>query len=186
MKKTCHAFAAAFLALLAVQTPAYAGKNEDAWASCLWAQVPTTANNWLNMVPTKDGWARLQTPPDYAIEWRLQAACFDILKPANKKWPPSFYGKKLRVAMLATKPLSIGPDIVDPTGFRCDLYFEDDLELKNRAGFDWGIEAKSGDVIFQTTRYGFAGTGNATVQLANGAGIRKCFRVLADGSLTDA
>ena len=186
MTKLITTLSAAIFALLVAATPAHAGKKDVAWASCLWEQVPTTTNNWLAMPPIKGAYDKLPTPPDYAIEWRLQAACFDILKPANKKWPPSFYGKDVRAALLAIKPASIGPDKVDPTGFRCDLYFENDLELKTRAGFDWGVNSKGGEVVFLKIRYGFAGAKKTVVQLTEGGGIRKCLRVLADGSMTDA
>lgn len=186
MKAFFNALTGALFVLWLWAMPAHASKKDDAWAACLWDQVPTTASNWLAMTPVKGGWEKMPTPPDYAIEWRLKAACFDFLKPQNKKWPPSFYGKNVRAALLATRPALIRTDKIEPVGFRCDLYFENDTELKNRAGFDWGVKAKTGDVIFQTMRYGFAGENKAVVQLTEGGGIRKCYRVLADGSMTDA
>ena len=180
-----------FVASIALlSSPAFAGKKDLAWAACIWEQVPTTASNWLNMAPSNKKWDEVQrtteTPPDYAIEWRLQAACFDILKPVNKKWPPSFYGKDVKAALMMTKPNVIGQDKIDPFGFRCDLYFENDAALKNRAGFDWGVRASAGEVVFTTTRFGFAGGKGTVVRLTEGAGIRKCFKVQADGSLKDA
>ena len=82
-----------------------------------------------------------------------------------------------------TKPTAIGPDKIDPFGFRCDLYFENDTALKNRAGFDWGVRASAGEVVFTKTRFGFAGEKGTVVQLTEGGGIRKCFKVQADGRL---
>jgi len=58
--------------------------------------------------------------------------------------------------------------------------------LKTRAGFDWGIKSSGGEVVSLKTRYGFAGVNKTVVQLTEGGGIRKCFRVLADGGMTDA
>jgi hypothetical protein len=177
---------AAILPILALAAPAYAGKKDTAWAACLWEQVPTTANNWLAMSPSESGFETLPTPSDYALQWRLQAACYDILKPANKKWPPTFNAKSIRAALLAAKPATIRPDSADPTGFRCDLYFENDTELKNRAGFYWGVRAKQVEVVYLRMQYGFKTENGGVARLADGAGIRKCFRVLADGSLTNA
>jgi hypothetical protein len=185
-----HIMALFVLSILAFSSPAYAGKKDTAWAQCLWEQVPTTANNWLSM--SSSAGSRIEdnvttlTPPDIAIEWRLKAACHDLLKAPNKTWPPSFYGKNVKAALVALKPTTIGPDKMEPVGFRCDLYFENDTELKNRAGFDWGVKTQSGETIYSTTRFGFAGIKGGVVQLTEGAGIRKCFRVLADGTMTNA
>jgi hypothetical protein len=186
VRRLLVALVATIFAMSAPITPVYAGKKDDAWAKCLWEQVPTTANNWLLMAPAKVDYDKNPTPPEYAIEWRLQAACFDVLKPANKKWPPSFNAKAVRATLAATKPAVVGTDKIDPIGFRCDLFFEDDVEGKSRAGFDWGVKAGHGDVVFLKMRYGFKSVSGGAVQLQEGAGIRKCYRVLTDGTMINA
>ena len=175
------------LAIMFISTPVFAGKKDDAWAQCLWKNVPTTASNWLaNKPPTEK--ARFDAPetPDVTLVYRLRAACERELTPAGKKWPPSLNSKNVKIALEATKPAVIGPDNLEPNAFRCDYYFENDTELKTRARFEWGYEDNVGRQIWTTTDYGFASTKGGAVYLTKGAGIKKCFVVQSDGSLSNA
>ena len=178
---------AAFGSLLLGSTPAWAGKKDDAWAKCLWEQVPTTSANWLAMAPGGDEKYNIDAEtPERAIQYRLRAACERLLTPVGKKRAPSLMPKAVKAALLATRPESVGPDRIEPQAFRCDYYFENDAELKTRARFEWGFEDPAGRDIWTTTDFGFAGQGGGAVYLTKGAGIKKCFTVKNDGTLADA
>jgi hypothetical protein len=174
-------------ASLLPSAPAWAGKKDDAWAKCLWEQVPTTSANWLAMSPqSAEKYSTGPETPDKAIVYRLRAACERLLTPPGKKWPPSMYAKNVRVVLAATRPAVIGQDKAAPKAIRCDYYFENDKELKTRARFEWGVEDEAGRTIWTTTDFGFAGAGGGAVYLTKGAGIKKCFTVRDDGTLADA
>ncbi|MEQ1549681.1 hypothetical protein [Sphingorhabdus sp.] len=175
------------LVILFVSAPAFAGKKDDAWAQCLWKNVPTTTANWLVTKPPVEK-ARFDAPEstEEMLVYRLRAACERELTPAGKKWPPSLNTKKVKIALEASKPADILPDTVEPKAFRCDYYFENDHEMKTRARFEWGYEESVGRQIWTTTDYGFAGANGGAVYLTKGAGIKKCFIVQSDGSLADA
>ena len=174
------------LAMMFVSMPVFAGKKDDAWAQCLWKNVPTTTSSWLATKPVGEK-ARFDAPEtaDVTIVYRLRAACERELTPAGKKWPPSLNAKKVKIALEVSKPVVIEPDNVEPKAFRCDYYFEDDKELKTRARFEWGYEDNVGRQIWTNTDYGFAGAKGGAVYLTKGAGIKKCFIVQSDGSLAD-
>lgn len=175
------------LAMTFFLLPAFAGKKDDAWAQCIWKNVPTTASNWLAIEPPIEK-ARFDAPEsaDELLVYRIRAACERELTPAGKKWPPSFNAKKVKIALQSIRPSNIGSDKLEPNAFRCDYYFEDDKELKTRARFEWGYEDTVGRQIWTTTDYGFATTKGGALYLTKGAGIKKCFVVQSDGSLTDA
>ncbi len=186
MKKAPVLFTA-FLALLLGSSPALAGKKDDAWAKCLWEQVPTSSANWVAMSPGGDEKYNIDAEtPERAIQYRLRAACERLLTPVGKKRAPSLMPKAVKAALLATKPESVGPDRVEPKAFRCDYSFENDTELKTRARFEWGFEDSMGRQIWTTTDFGFAGGGGGAVYLTKDAGIKKCFTVKNDGTLADA
>ncbi|MBB6122660.1 hypothetical protein [Sphingobium subterraneum] len=165
------------LAALFVANPALAAKKEDAWAQCLWKNVPTSSANWLALKPPVEK-SRLDAPetPDVTLQYRLRASCERELTPLGKKWAPTFSAEKVRAALSATRPASIGPDQMQPKAFRCDYYFEDDLQLKTRARFEWGFEDEAGRQIWSSVDYGFAGTKGGAVFLTKGAGIKKMLR----------
>jgi hypothetical protein len=177
----------AFSAALFSATAAQAGKNDDAWARCIWEQVPTSAANWLKMPAPKSDYGLAAVPPEYALQFRLQAACFDRLTPSGKSHPPDFNAKAVRSALATLQPMAVEPDKIDPKAWRCTRYFENDTAMKTPAGYDWGYGDDMSKARFYSITYFFAGTkGGTPVGLPTTGGLRKCQFILADGTFKDA
>lgn len=166
-------------------SPAKAGKNDDAWAKCIWEQVPASASNWLKMPAPKNHYGMAEVPPEYVLQFRLQAACYERLIPAGKKAPPRFSSKAVRAALEAQKPPSPGPDVADPRAYRCTRYFLNDTEMKNAAGFDWGFGSDTSKAQFFSMMFLYAAKGG-NVSLPSTGGLRKCAFIQADGTFADA
>lgn len=174
------------LAALLPASPAWAGKNDDAWAKCIWEQVPTSAFNWLKMPAPKNHYGLAEVPPEYALQFRLQAACFASMTAPGKERPPSFNAKAVRKALEAGRPASASADKVDPRAYRCTRYFLNDKEMKNPAGFDWGFGEDTGKPQFFSMTFMFAAKGGGAVGLPRQGGLRKCSYIQADGTFADA
>jgi hypothetical protein len=174
------------LAATFAAAPALAGKNDDAWAQCIWQQVPTSAANWIAMPAPKSSYGLEDPEPAYVLQFRLRAACQERLTPAGKRYPPGFSAKKVRAALITTRPAQVGADQVEPNAYRCDLYFENDTEMKRKAGSDWGYGNPDDKKNFFTMRYFFAGASGRTVGLQEGAGLRRCRIIQSDGTFADA
>jgi hypothetical protein len=185
MKRLAPTLLAAALAALVPASPAVAGKNDDAWAKCLWEQVPTSVANWLAMPPPKGGGDLNEPDPASLLQFRLLAACYERLTPPGKRRPPSFNAKKVRPLLVASRPAAIGPDQRVPDAYRCDHYFEDDTEMKTRAGSDWGYGDPRDRKILSSVRSLFAGTKGGSVALAEGAGLHRCRTIRSDGTFAD-
>jgi hypothetical protein len=174
------------LIVLGQTSPAYAGKNDVAWAKCLWEKVPTSAGNWIVM-PLPPKW---QSPgevqPEFALQNRLEASCRDALIPTGKKSAPSFNGKNVRAALIASKPKLIGPDVVDPKAYLCRRYFLNDVDMKNPAGFRWGYGSDTSKAQFGSMSLIFAAKGGGSVGLPESGGLEKCSWIQSDGSMTNA
>ena len=166
--------------------PARAGKNDDAWAACLWEKVPTSANSMLSL-PVPPKW---QGPgaitPEYALQHRLHAACYAALTPAGKKNPPSFNMNNVRKSLLATKPAAIAADTIEPRAYVCQRYFLNDTEMKNPAGYRWGFGEDTSKAQFGSMSLVFAAQGGGGVGLPDVGGLEKCQFIRSDGSLSDA
>jgi hypothetical protein len=175
------------LIVLCGSSPTLAGKKDDAWAQCLWKNVPTTAANWL-AIRSPEVTTRFNAPetPDVNLEYRLRASCESELTPSGKNRAPALNPKKVKSSLQTIRPNTIGADKTEPKAFRCDYFFEDDTQLKNRARFEWGYEDHLGRHIWSRTDFGFAAAKGGTVYLVQGGGIKKCYTVKADGSLVDA
>jgi len=177
--------AALGLAAALPASPALAGKNDDAWAKCIWEQVPASASNWLKLPVPKNHYGLAEVPPEYALQYRLQAACYGPMTAPGKERPPSFNAKSVRKALDAARPASIGADRVDPRAYRCTRYFLNDTEMKNPAGFDWGFGSDTSKAQFFSMTFMFAAKGG-TVGLPKQGGLRKCAFIQADGTFADA
>ncbi len=173
------------LALTFTASPAVAGKNDDAWAKCIWEQVPESASNWLKMPAPKQSYGLADAPPEYVLQFRLQAACYDRMIPAGKKSPPRFGAKAVRAALEAQRPSSPGTDKVDPKAYRCTRYFLNDTEMKNPAGFDWGFGTDTSKAQFFAMTFLYSAKGGYT-GLPTKGGLRKCAFIKADGTFADA
>lgn len=177
--------AAAGLMALLPASPALAGKNDDAWAACIWEQVPTSASNWLKMPVPKSHYGLAEVPPEYVLQFRLQAACYERLTPPGKQRPPGFSAKAVRKALEARRPTAPGADRVDPKAYRCTRYFLNDTDMKTPAGFDWGFGEDTSKTQFFSMTFFFAAKGGS-VGLPKQGGLRKCAFILADGTFADA
>lgn len=168
---------------MAAPTPAHAGKKDNAWAQCLWQRVPTSTAAWLATSPARNLMLVSEPSPAETLEYRLQAACRGVLTPAGKQRPASFNAKAVRRSLEGSRPASLGPDTIEPGAYRCDLHFENDTEMKNRAGTDWGFRQDGKNVSISSVRFMFAGQGNTAVGLKDGAGLRRCGTIQSDGSI---
>lgn len=184
--------AALGLAVALPESPAFAGKNDDAWAKCIWEQVPTSASNWLNMPVPKDPYggvevpsARTHVPPEYILQFRLQAACFGPMTAPGDVRPRRFNAKAVRRSLEASRPAGVGPDKVDPKAYRCTRYFLNDTERKNPAGYDWGFGSDTSKAQFFSMMFMFAAE-RGSVLLPSQGGLRKCAFIQADGTFDDA
>jgi len=172
-------------------SPAAAGKIDDAWAKCIWEQVPTSASNWLKMPAVKDPYrvnvpsARTEVPPEYVLQFRLQAACFGVMTAPGDIAPRKFNANAVRRALEASRPAGIGPDKVDPKAYRCTRYFLNDTEMKNPAGYDWGFGSDTSKAQFFSMMLMFAAD-RGSVMLPREGGLRKCAFIQADGTFADA
>ena len=176
------ALAIGFTSSVAAKDP----KKEEQWAQCLWQTVPRSAANWLAMSnESSDRDAKEKTASEL-LEYRLQAACFDKLKPVGKKYPIGFSSGKVRAALASAKPTAIGDDIVDPKAFKCVRYFLSDTELKNPAAFKWGFGDFDTGHAFASMSYIYAAAGGGGVGLPDTGGLYKCQWINSDGTLTDA
>jgi hypothetical protein len=179
------------LALALSASPALAGKIDDAWAKCIWEQVPTSASNWLKMpvpydpyrgveVPTE----RTFAPPEYNLQFRLQAACFGAMTAPGDVRPRRFNAKAVRRSLEASRPASLGPDKVDPKAYRCTRYFLNDTEMKHPAGYDWGFGPDTDKAQLFSMMLIFPAK-DRSVALPPQGGLRKCAFILADGRFAD-
>ena|GEM_PF-1977572 len=141
MIKLSYKFAIMAAAIGVLSSPAIAGKKDDAWAACLWKNVPTTANNWLASEKMSDGFLKPENI-ESNLRLRLQAACSEQLTPSGKKKPPKFKAKQVREALVATKPETIGPDLIEPDTFYC-VAREDGVLLGMSSGFGKASEITS-------------------------------------------
>jgi hypothetical protein len=175
----------AFSAAAFSATAAQAGRNDDSWARCLWEQVPTSAANWLKMPAPKSDYGLAAVPPEYVLQFRLQAACFDRLTPSGKSRPPGFNAKAVRAALERQQPMAVEPDRIDPKAWRCTRYFENDTDRKIPAGYEWGFGTDTGKAQFFSIRFYFAAKGGS-VGLPDRGGLRICSFIEADGTFQDA
>ena len=171
---------------LTAATPAVAGRNDDAWAQCLWEKVPVSTSNWLALPAPKHDYGLGEPEPAFVLQYRLKAACHSRLIPAGKKWPPSFNTNAVRKALIAIRPAAVPADEADPLAYRCDLFFENDTEMKAVTGTDWGYGASQDGKQLGSSRLIFAAKGGGGVGLTEGAGIRRCRTIQSDGSYKDA
>lgn len=167
-------------------TPAVAGKNDDAWAQCLWEKLPVSTSSWLALPVPKRDYGLGEPEPAFVLQYRLRAACYDRLIPAGKKWPPSFNSGAVRKALIATRPATLPTEEADPLAYRCDLFFENDPEMKTVTGTDWGYGASRDGKQLGSIRMFFAAKGGGSVGLTEGGGIRRCRFIQPDGSYKDA
>lgn len=151
-------FCAAFL----VAEPARAGKNDDAWAQCLWAEAPKSASNWIAMTPTKAD-ALGSKDPYSLLAVRLEGICREKLIPPGKKYAPDFKSKSVRESLMATKPTVVGSDVAVSNAIRCEFFEEDEM---------LGMTIGYGDPSKLQTRPPVTSL--------------KCQRINDDGTLTDA
>lgn len=183
---------AAFLGALGVATaltaatPAVAGRNDDAWAACLWQKAPVSASNWLAMPAPKRDYGLGEPEPSYVLEMRLRAACHDRMIAAGKTAPPSFGTGAVRRALIATRPDTLPAEEADPQAYRCDLFFENDPEMNTLTGTDWGFGASRDGKQLGSIRMFFAAKSGGSVGLTEGGGIRRCRLIQTDGSYKDA
>ncbi|MES2493633.1 MAG: hypothetical protein V4579_10185 [Pseudomonadota bacterium] len=160
--------------------------KEELWAQCLWHAVPRSAANWLGMADIKSDFGSTNKSPKELLEFRLQAACFDKLKPAGKKFPIGFFPKKVRAALESSRPTSIGQDTTDPKAFQCVRFFTRDVEMKTPAAFKWGFGDFDKGHAFARVSYVFAAQGGGGVGLPETGGLYKCHWIKEDGTLTNA
>lgn len=166
-------------------SPALAGKTDDAWAKCIWEQVPTSASNWLKMPVPKESLWTTEVPPEFVLQFRLRAACFGQMTAPGDVGPAKFRAKAVRKALEATRPAIIGPDKLDPKAYRCTRYFLNDTEMKKPAGYDWGFGSDTGKAQFFAMMVMFAAE-RGSVRLPSQGGLRKCAFIQADGTFADA
>lgn len=167
-------------------TPAIAGKKDDAWAKCLWEHVPTSANNWIGMSLPKSRSAMGDPKPEYALQFRLQAACYEKLTKEGKSRPSRFNAKKVRKALIATKPQEVLEDTLDPKAYRCMRFFLNDKEMKTPAAYRWGFGEDTSQAQFFSVSYFYAAQGGGSVGLPESGGLEKCQFINADGTFTNA
>lgn len=166
--------------------PAAAGaKADQAWAQCIWDNVPTSAANWLKMPAPKQSYGMAEVPPEYVLQFRLQAACYERMIAPGKKGPPRFSAKAVRAALEAQRPASTGPDVADPKAYRCTRYFLNDTEMKNAAGFDWGFGSDTSKAQFFSMTFLYSAKGGYA-SLPKQGGLRKCAFIQSDGTFADA
>jgi hypothetical protein len=111
-------------------------KDEDIWATCILAKVPTTAKNWL-MLPYggNRGYGELplfdrnfakkmdeeltlndQLKSSF-LELRVEAACKNEVSGAASTKPPAFNAKKIRIALGKFKFNNPLPDTLNPDAY---------------------------------------------------------------------
>lgn len=115
-------------------SPALAGKSDDAWATCIWEQAPTSASNWLTMTPVKSTGPMDKSNRYKLLATRLQGFCQKLLTPSGKKGPPSFDLEGVRSSLQRIRPQAIGPDRATSNAIRCEM-FEGDILLGVTIGF---------------------------------------------------
>jgi hypothetical protein len=178
--------AVATAAAAASASPAMAAKADEAWAACIWEQVPASASNWLKMPVPKRGYGLAEVPPEYVLQFRLQAACYERLTPPGKERPPAFSAKAVRKALLASRPAgAAATDKVDPLAYRCVRYFVNDAQMKTPGGYEWGFGTDTTKAQFFSMTFLFAAKGGS-VGLPQQGGLRKCSYIQADGTFRDA
>lgn len=168
--------------------PAAAGaKADQAWAQCIWHNVPTSAANWLKMPSPKTFWRYRgsQFPPELVLHYRLRAACHDRLVPPGKRQPPFFDSKGVRLALEAQRPESVGPDKVDPMAYRCDRYFPEGRDIKVPAESEWGFGPDTSKAQFYVVTSNIVPQGGPGLLLKQGW-PRRCSFIQADGTFQDA
>ena len=178
--------ALAMIVTTGAATSAIAGKNDVAWAACLWSTVPKSTANWLEMPLTERQDGPTQPAADQLLQYRLMSACHAKLTPNGKKSPPRYSVKALRIELLKNRPAHVGEDTVDPRAFQCVRYFKSDTDMKAPEEFSWGYgDTKSGH-IFASAQYIYAATGVDEGIVLPVTGLRKCQWIKDDGSLSDA
>jgi hypothetical protein len=163
-----------------------AGKTDDAWAACVWEKVPASASNWLKMPVPKRSYGLGEVPPEYVLQFRLQAACYEQMTPAGKERPPSFNAKAVRKSLEKLRLAAVTEDKLDPKAFRCTRYFLNDTDQKSPAGFDWGFGTDTSKAQFFSIQYFFGAQGGGAVGLPGKGGLRKCAFIQSDGTFIDA
>jgi len=171
-------------AVLAVSfsNTAHAGKKDEAWAKCIWENMPTSADNWIALPLPMRSQGISQIKPEVALQYRLRAACAKKLTAEGESRPLRFSSKKVRKSLIASKPEIIGDDKVEPMAFVCSRYFLNDTELKRPAAFHWGYGPDTSKVQFFKMSLIFSGQ-RGGVGLPDEGGLKKCERVKNDGAL---
>ncbi|MDJ0642058.1 MAG: hypothetical protein QNJ15_04510 [Erythrobacter sp.] len=180
--KVTQLFAILVSASCFAATPASAGKKDDAWAACIWETVPASAANWVEMPMPERRQGIGEIKPEFALKYRLQAACFEKLTKEGKKRPHGFNDKKVRKALIAMKPDNPGEDTIEPLAYVCRRYFRNDTEFERPAGYRWGFGPDTSQAQFFSLSFVFAGGGGS---LGEHGGISRCDLILADGSLLE-
>ena len=112
--------ASSFVAIYAISAiPARAASPADAWAQCLWQQVPTSANNWLNMPEPNSNQDDEASARFFHLKFRLLSACTKLVMEPGKSVPPSFKHKAVRDALAKSKPANLAQDKIDPYLYVC-------------------------------------------------------------------
>jgi hypothetical protein len=163
MMRFLYLSVAFLLGVLSADSPAFANKQDDAWAQCIWQEAPTSANKWISMTPVKAS-AHIDKADRYALlAFRLQGFCRGPMRLANKKGIPTFKPDAVRAALIKTTPGNIGADRSASDALRCDIYVGGELR---------GTTMSFGDPKGMAA---LAGTNSL-----------KCQRVTEDGNLVDA
>lgn len=139
--------------------PAIAGRNDDAWAQCIWDNVPRSAANWLAMPELRRSYGLQEVPPEYVLQFRLQAACHSQLTLAGRSAPPSFNSRAVRRSLARMRPQIISDDRLDPRAYRCTRFFLNDEQMERPAGYDWGFGGDTEQAQFSRITFFFAAQG---------------------------
>lgn len=173
------------LSCLLFSPQAFAGKNDDLWAQCIWDKVPTSAANWLSLPFDKNENAS-KPSRSTLLSYRLRAACHKQMIPEGKDYPTRFNTKAVRASLERIKPAEIGPDKIDPRAYQCVRFFLNDTEMKNPAAYDWAFGDFDKGTSIMSVYYQFAAEGGGAVGLTKNGGLKKCSFISDNGSLIDA
>lgn len=172
----------AFL-LLGIE-PAVAGKNDDAWASCIWEKTPASAANWLALPKAKGrAWSELPMfdrnyakGPDATLTLnddmrsdflalRLEAACVSDVE-QNIGKPPKFKSNAIRKSLDKIRPLEIGEDLVQPETHIC-LVYKDELVHGMTMGIGNADGVRLNDPVAQLRCFSVADNGEIVEQMSD-------------------
>ena len=131
-----------------------ANPGEEAWARCLWKEVPTSSANWLAMDAAGFPPGVGAPVPGELLKARLLGACAEDLAPPGRPVAGTPDWPVLQRRLATGRPELIAPDVADPHAFVCEQFFADDATLSDVAAYDWGYgDFNTGTIVGRRMRH---------------------------------